>query len=69
MAYRNPTVATPMSAWGTSMLHELSPNTRAERAIGHSESGVLSTVMKFAASVDPKRNAFHDWVPACTAPA
>ena len=33
----------------------------------HSEAGVLSTVMKFAESKEPKKNAFHDLVPACTA--
>ena len=33
----------------------------------HSEAGVLSTVMKFAESNEPKKNAFHDFVPACTA--
>jgi len=27
----------------------------------------LSTVMKFDASVEPKRNAFQLFVPACTA--
>ena len=51
------------------MLHELSPKIRAEISIGHSESGVLSTVMKFDASVEPKNIAFHDLVPACTAAA
>ena len=33
----------------------------------HSEAGVLSTVMKFEASKEPKKNAFQLWVPACTA--
>jgi hypothetical protein len=34
-----------------------------------SEAGVLSTVMKFDASNEPKKNAFHDFVPAWTAAA
>jgi hypothetical protein len=46
------------------MLHEESPNRRTERAIGHSASGALSTVMAFAASEEPKKNAFHDSEPA-----
>jgi hypothetical protein len=29
----------------------------------------LSTVMKFDESNDPKKNAFHERVPACTAAA
>ncbi len=33
----------------------------------HSDAGVLSTVMKFDASVEPKKNAFQLFVPACTA--
>jgi hypothetical protein len=33
----------------------------------HSEAGVLSTVMKFDASNEPKKNAFQLLVPACTA--
>jgi hypothetical protein len=49
------------------MLHEFTPKMRAEMAIGHNDAGVLSTVMKFAASDEPKRNAFQLWVAACTA--
>ena len=49
------------------MLQLDSPKSRTERAIGHSESGVLSTVMEFAASLEPKKNAVHDSEPACTA--
>ena len=56
-----------MSACGTRMLHELTPKMRAEISIGHSDAGDLSTVMKFDASVEPKRNAFQLFVPACTA--
>ena len=46
-----------MSACGTRMLHELSPKTRTDSAITHSEAGGLSTVMRFAASEEPNRNA------------
>ncbi len=67
VTYSSPTAATPSSAWGTRMLHEFSPKTRAESSITHSEAGGLSTVMKFAASLDPKKNAFQLSVPACTA--
>ncbi len=63
----NPTVATPISAWGTRMLQLDRPKSRTESAIGQSASGVLSTVIELAASLDPKKNAFHDSEPACTA--
>ena len=49
------------------MLHELTPKTRAESSITHSDAGGLSTVMKFAASDEPKKNAVQLWVPAWTA--
>ena len=65
--YRSPTAATPSSASGTRMLHEFTPNTLAMSSIGHSASGVLSTVIEFAASLEPNRNAFQLTVPACTA--
>ena len=42
---------------------------RAEISMTHSEAGGLSTVMKFAASKDPKKNAFQLLVPAWTAAA
>ncbi len=45
----------------------LRPNRRTERAIGQSAAGGLSTVMAFAASSEPKKKAFQDWLPACTA--
>ena len=32
-----------------------------------SDAGGLSTVMKLAASEEPKKNAFQLWAPACTA--
>ena len=63
----SPTVATPIRAWGTRMLQLERPKTRTERAIGHRDSGVLSTVIELAASLEPKKNAFHDSEPACTA--
>ena len=49
------------------MLHDESPKTRTDSAIGHSASGVLSTVIELAASEEPKKNAFHDSEPACAA--
>ena len=60
-------MATPSRACGTRMLQLESPKTRTESSIGHSASGVLSTVIAFAASELPKKNAFHDSDPACTA--
>ena len=49
------------------MLHELTPKMRAEISMTHSDAGGLSTVMKFDASDEPKKNAFQLVVPACTA--
>src|SRR4051812_32553267 len=49
-AYSNHTVATPSSACGTSIDHEVNPNSRPESSIGHSESGGLSTVIALAES-------------------
>jgi hypothetical protein len=56
-----------MSAWGTSTLVGLRPKSRAESSIGHSDIGGLSTVIEFAPSEEPNKNAFHETVPACTA--
>ncbi len=67
VAYSTKTASTPISASGTRMLQALTPNTRADRSIGHSASGVLSTVMEFAASEEPKKKAFQLCAPACTA--
>jgi hypothetical protein len=39
------------------------PKSRIDSAIGHSASGVLSTVIELAASEEPKKNAFHDSEP------
>jgi hypothetical protein len=50
---------------GTAMA--LTPNTRAESSMTHSDAGGLSTVMKFDESKDPKKNAFQLVAPACTA--
>src|SRR6185369_10052095 len=57
--YTTPTVATPISAWGTRMLQELSPNTRTERPMIQSDAGGLSTVIELAASNEPKNHAFQ----------
>ncbi len=55
--YRTTTVATPMSASGARMLHGLKPKTRTDRPMIIVPSGGLSTVMKLAASNDPKNQA------------
>ena len=62
-----PTVATPISAWGTSMLQELTPKSRTDSPITHSEAGGLSTVMELAASDEPKKKAFQLWLAAWAA--
>ena len=49
------------------MLQEFSPKIRTDNAITQSEAGVLSTVMEFAASDEPKNSAFQLSDPACTA--
>src|SRR5690349_8582183 len=67
VAKSRPTLATPISACGTRMLHELTPKIRADNAITHSAAGVLSTVIELAASEEPKKNAFQLSEPACTA--
>ena len=54
-------------ACGTRIDHELTPKMRAEIAMGQIDAGVLSIVMKFDESVDPKKNAFQLLVAACTA--
>ena len=52
-----PTVATPASASGARIVHELRPKIRTDRPMTIVESGGLSTVMKFAASKLPKNQA------------
>ena len=49
------------------MLQLFTPNSRADSAITHSDAGVLSTVIEFAASDEPKNNAFQLAEPACAA--
>ena len=61
------TVATPQSACGRRMLHDDSPNSRTESPMSHSAAGGLSTVMKFAASNDPKKKALQLCEPAWAA--
>jgi hypothetical protein len=63
------TDATPASASGSSMLHELKPKRRAESDCTHSAIGGLSTVMKLPASSAPKNIAFQLTEPAFTAAA
>jgi hypothetical protein len=68
-AYSSATVATPMSACGTRTLQLLSPNSRTERPVTHSAVGVLSTVIAFPASDEPKNQAVQFSLPACAAAA
>ena len=63
------TDSTPSTACGASSDHELKPNSRPDSSSTHSDAGVLSTVMKLEESKEPKKNAFHDRVPAWTAAA
>src|SRR5450756_833106 len=63
------TDSTPSIACGASSDHELNPKIRADISSAHRDAGVLSTVMKLEESKEPKKNAFHDRVPACTAAA
>ena len=63
------TASTPSIAWGARIDHDDSPKIRTERPIGHSDRGVLSTVIALDASEDPKKNAFHDSDPAWAAAA
>src|SRR4051794_4037049 len=67
VAYSRATEAKPISACGARMLQEDRPNKRTDSAIAQSDIGVLSTVIEFAASEDPKKKAFHDADPACAA--
>ncbi len=67
VAKSTPTAATPSRACGTRTLHALTPKIRPDTSMTQSDAGVLSTVMKFEASVEPKKKAFQLLVPACTA--
>jgi hypothetical protein len=69
VAYSSPTAATPSSACGARRLQELRPKIRAESSITQSDAGGLSTVMKLAASDEPKKAAFQLCAPAWTAAA
>ena len=60
-SYASPTVATPISACGTSRLHDENPNTLAESACTHRLKGGLSTVMIPFASNEPYRKACQLW--------
>jgi hypothetical protein len=66
-AYSSHTVATPISACGTRMLHGFTPKIRADRPITHTDAGVLSTVIPPAASVAPNSSACQLAAPACAA--
>src|ERR1700758_4092303 len=68
-AYSRSTDSTPSTAGGASSDQVPNPKIRAETSSTHSEAGVLSTVMKLDESNEPKKNAFHDRVPAWTAAA
>ncbi len=61
------TVATPISACGTSRLSGWKPKIRADSACTHNASGGLSTVITFEASKEPYRNAVQLSVIECTA--
>jgi hypothetical protein len=57
MTNRSVTVATPASASGSRMLQELSPKRRTDSPMSIVARGGLSTVMKLAASNEPKNQA------------
>jgi len=69
VAYSSAAPATPSAACGSRRLQEFRPNDLAASSMTHSDPGVLSTVMKFEASNDPKKNAFQLLLPAWTAAA
>ncbi len=69
VAHNSATEATAISTCGTSMLQLFIPKRRAEISIGHNAAGVLSTVIELPQSEEPKKNAFHDCAPDCTAAA
>ena len=56
-----------MRACGTSRLQDDSPNMRTESAITQIAAGGLSTVIEFAASLAPKKNASQFSAPAWAA--
>ena len=66
-AYPNPPVDLAGFKLFGRLLQELRPNSRTDNAITHSAAGVLSTVIAFDASEEPKKNAFQLTEPACAA--
>lgn len=68
-AISSATAATPMSACGTNMDHELNPKIRPDNPITHMAAGGLSTVIEFCGSSDANSSAFQLCVPDCTAAA
>ncbi len=60
-------MAAAISTCGARIAQECRPKIRTDRAIGHRVAGGLSTVMAFAESSEPKKNAFQLWLPAWTA--
>ena len=67
VAMRIATVAMPISASGSRIAAELSPNSRTESPITIVARGGLSTVMKFAESIEPKNQADQLCEPASAA--
>ncbi len=68
IAKRRATAAIPQRASGRRMLHEESPKRRTESPMSIVASGGLSTVMKFAASIEPKNHAVQLCEAAYAAP-
>ena len=60
-------VATPHSASGSRIDHELSPKRRTDRPMSIVASGGLSTVMKFDASSEPQNQDVQLCDAACAA--
>ena len=56
-----------MSTCGTRIEKLLRPSSRTDSAMTHSDAGGLSTVIEFAASELPKKNASQFCEPACAA--
>ena len=69
VAYSRPTAATPIRACGASAAQLFTPKIRIDNPVTHSAAGGLSTVMKLAASSEPKNQARQLCEPACAAAA
>ena len=67
LRYSSQTAATPSRACGARMLHELKPKMRALSDMTHTAAGVLSTVIAFPASKEPKSMAAQSFEPASAA--